>query len=403
MLMMMTVIMTMTMMPTWYIYGDVEWVCGVCQIGAVAFDKTGTLTSDGVTLTDFLYSVADGDTFEPLSFGDGPNYSDLGFTIGESFSSTVHLREARYLMGLLLRAEQRTTHPLAKGICDYCARNIASVEAVLAATAKDMPNGYYSFSTDSFENDAKGAADPLDISAAVEAAAAAEEEGGEFRVPTEDEVRFHVIPGMGVHMYAHHAVAAGGSPLHLTAGGSPPNGRDANGMRSGIADCDRSDSCRRMDVLVGSIKLLESRQVIIPTEAMGIATSYRAAGKIAVFMALNGVLRVIMGIAGTIRPEAAGVVRALEQRGVRCYMITGDEPATALAIARCVGIAKNRILSRAKPADKKSFIDTLRRDLDTRVMFVGDGTNDAPALATADVGFAMGSGSDIAVRAPLVV
>lgn len=138
----------------------------------------------------------------------------------------------------------------------------------------------------------------------------------------------------------------------------------------------------------------------------------------------------LIGVSDAVRPESAHIVRSLHSRGIACYMITGDETSTALvcfyrtcmyydfkqtnlywsfikAIARAVGIPASRILSRAKPDDKKGFIEALQQShqssgrLNRRkklsVAFVGDGTNDSPALAAADVGFTMASGSDIAV------
>jgi len=118
------------------------------------------------------------------------------------------------------------------------------------------------------------------------------------------------------------------------------------------------------------------------------------------FMALNGSLRAIIGVTDVVRPEAASVVGALQQRGIPCYMITGDEEATALAVARAVGIPPSHILARAKPEDKRGFIAAIQRQGEgVRVAFVGDGTNDSPALAQADVGVAVAHSTQLAIEA----
>jgi Cu+-exporting ATPase len=96
------------------------------------------------------------------------------------------------------------------------------------------------------------------------------------------------------------------------------------------------------------------------------------------------------------RPEAVEAVRQLHERGVRAVMVTGDNAAAAAAVARSLGIEDVR--SQVLPGDKASVIAELRRD-GRRVAMVGDGVNDAPALAAADLGIAMGSGTDVAMHA----
>ena len=109
------------------------------------------------------------------------------------------------------------------------------------------------------------------------------------------------------------------------------------------------------------------------------------------------VLLAAMGFGDQARPEAAEAVRQLQARGVRTVMVTGDNAAAAAAVARSLGI--DDVRSQVLPEDKANVIAELRGGGASRVAMVGDGVNDAPALAAADLGIAMGSGTDVAMHA----
>ena len=111
---------------------------------------------------------------------------------------------------------------------------------------------------------------------------------------------------------------------------------------------------------------------------------------------IDGALAGAIEIADTIKPEAAEAVRRLRAMGIEVWMITGDRAATAEAVAREAGI--DRVLSEVLPAGKVAEIRKLQA-AGRRVAMVGDGVNDAPALAQADLGIAMGSGTDVAMEA----
>jgi len=106
----------------------------------------------------------------------------------------------------------------------------------------------------------------------------------------------------------------------------------------------------------------------------------------------------VVGVRDELRPEAAETVRALRAAGMKVAMLTGDNLLTARALAGQVGI--DDVHAELRPTDKASIVERLRRGGQVRVAMVGDGINDAPALATADVGIAMGAmGSDVAIEA----
>ena len=121
-------------------------------------------------------------------------------------------------------------------------------------------------------------------------------------------------------------------------------------------------------------------------------------GRTVIAVAEQGELLGLLGVADTLRPEAPMVVRALRERGLVPWMITGDHARTAAAIATVAGIEPEHVLAGVSPNDKSAAIERLQSQ-GRRVAMVGDGLNDAPALARADVGLAMASGTDVAMEA----
>jgi Cu+-exporting ATPase len=123
-----------------------------------------------------------------------------------------------------------------------------------------------------------------------------------------------------------------------------------------------------------------------------------AAGKSPLLVAVDGRAAGVIGLADTLKDGAAGAVEALRGLGLEVYLVTGDNRRTAAAVARELGIAPERVFAETLPEEKAGQIRRLR-DAGHIVAMVGDGINDAPALAAADVGMAMGTGTDIAVEA----
>jgi Cu+-exporting ATPase len=148
-------------------------------------------------------------------------------------------------------------------------------------------------------------------------------------------------------------------------------------------------------VLVGNRAFMESRGVDV-SALVARAGALAQDGKTVVFVTLALRPLGLVAVADVLKPEAAAAVRALGARGIEVVMLTGDNRVTAAAIARRAGIAEVR--AEVLPEDKARQIAALQAD-GRRVAMVGDGINDAPALAQADVGIAMGSGTDVAIEA----
>lgn len=148
------------------------------------------------------------------------------------------------------------------------------------------------------------------------------------------------------------------------------------------------------DILCGSRTLMARHGVSLsPLKAH---EDLRAQAKTEALIAIDGVLCAALGIADTLRPEAAQVVAALKAEGISVWMITGDNEATARAIAAQAGITN--VMHDVYPEEKADKIAALRNGA-KGVCMVGDGINDAPALAEADVGIAIGTGTDVAIEA----
>ncbi|WP_254694060.1 HAD-IC family P-type ATPase [Sulfitobacter sp. SK012] len=124
-----------------------------------------------------------------------------------------------------------------------------------------------------------------------------------------------------------------------------------------------------------------------------------SAGQTAIYVAQNGKIAAIVGVSDPVKPSARQTVDALKSYGLRVVMITGDGQATADAVAHALGI--DDVVADVMPDGKRAAIIELQRN--GKVGFVGDGTNDAPALAQADVGIAIGTGTDVAIETTDVV
>lgn len=128
-------------------------------------------------------------------------------------------------------------------------------------------------------------------------------------------------------------------------------------------------------------------------------------GKTAVCVAVDGKFRAVLGLADSARAESASVVASLKSMGIDVWMITGDHERTALAVASEVGIHSDRVEAGVLPGDKSSTVRRLQKALGRgkKVCMVGDGINDSPALAQADVGIAIGTGTTVAAEAADIV
>ncbi|HLT39037.1 MAG TPA: heavy metal translocating P-type ATPase [Enhygromyxa sp.] len=127
-----------------------------------------------------------------------------------------------------------------------------------------------------------------------------------------------------------------------------------------------------------------------------------AEAKTPVCVAIDGRLAAVLAVADPIRPGARPALDALRRSGIEVAMITGDNPRTAAAVARELGLDPADVIAGVLPGGKRDALVELRRS-DRKVAFVGDGINDAPALAEADVGIAMGTGTDVAIESADVV
>ncbi|MGF1649170.1 MAG: heavy metal translocating P-type ATPase [Hyphomicrobiaceae bacterium] len=154
-------------------------------------------------------------------------------------------------------------------------------------------------------------------------------------------------------------------------------------------------------VMVGAPRLMVRDGVDLSHFEHGIG-SLSATGATLVVVARDGVAIGVVAIADAVRPTSAGAVDKLKAAGCRVLMITGDGAQTAEAVAREVGIEASEVMAGVLPEGKAAAVARLKAD-GRCVAFVGDGINDAPALATADVGIAIGTGTDVAIESADVV
>jgi len=155
-------------------------------------------------------------------------------------------------------------------------------------------------------------------------------------------------------------------------------------------------------VLIGARRLMRERGIELAPGFENVIEELEGRGKTVMLMAVDGLMAAALAVADTVKETSKEAVAYLRNMGTQAWMLTGDNARTAAAIAREVGIDENRVMAQVLPGDKARKVRELR-EKGLVVGMVGDGINDAPALAEADVGFAIGSGTDVAIEAADIV
>jgi cation-transporting P-type ATPase A/B/Cu+-exporting ATPase len=194
-----------------------------------------------------------------------------------------------------------------------------------------------------------------------------------------------------VEQASEHAVAAAISATSAAAGPLPR----ADGFRA-LPGLGAQGTVDGHEVIVGRETLLTGQGMSVPTDLAAQCRSWEQAGCTAVLIGWDGTVQGAVAVADTVKPSAAAAVARLRGLGLHPVLLTGDNEATARAVAAQVGI--DEVIAGTLPADKAAVIARLQAQ-GHQVAMVGDGVNDSPALAAADLGLALGSGTDVAISA----
>lgn len=150
-------------------------------------------------------------------------------------------------------------------------------------------------------------------------------------------------------------------------------------------------------VIIGNMKIMLENGIDIDDNVEQVLDGYANQGATPIIFAMNSKVAAIFAVKDPIKKESKEVISQLKKSGLKVAMVTGDNEHTARVIAKEVGIDNDMIFASAMPEDKTKFVDDLQQQ-GFQVGMVGDGINDAAALAQADIGFAMGNGTDIAIE-----
>ena len=154
------------------------------------------------------------------------------------------------------------------------------------------------------------------------------------------------------------------------------------------------------DILAGNKKLLESQDIEIPQSVLEEYENLENLSKTIIFVAIDGVVKGILSLSDKIKANSKRTIEELHKMGIETYMLTGDNKKTASTVAGAVGI--DNVCAGVLPENKLDIVKNLQKE-DKTVLFVGDGINDAPALTQANIGVAMGNGTDIAMESGDIV
>jgi len=155
-------------------------------------------------------------------------------------------------------------------------------------------------------------------------------------------------------------------------------------------------------IIFGNRKLMDEDKIEISSENEKVVHKLEEEGSTVMFLAEDNKLSGIIGVADTIKDSSKEAIAKFKENGIEVYMLTGDNKRTANAIAKQVGIDESNVFAEVLPEDKANHVKELQSQ-GLKVAMVGDGINDAPALTTADVGIAIGAGTDVAIESADIV
>ncbi|MBB5111292.1 heavy metal translocating P-type ATPase [Micromonospora echinospora] len=190
---------------------------------------------------------------------------------------------------------------------------------------------------------------------------------------------------------SEHPIARAVAEGAAEAGPLPPVGEFANAEGLGV-----TGTVEGRTVVVGRARLLRERGLDVPEEVARAATGAEAAGRTAILAGWDGRARGVLAVADAVKPTSRTAVARLRELGLTPVLLTGDNATVAKAVAAEVGI--DEVIAEVLPAEKVAVIERLQGE-GRVVAMVGDGVNDAAALARADLGLAMGTGTDAAIEA----
>ncbi len=272
-----------------------------------------------------------------------------------------------------------------------CALGLATPTAIMVGTGKGAENGILIKSSESLETAGRTTTVVFDKTGTLTKGEPQVTDVAVFDMPEEELVRLAGIAEKG----SEHPLAEAVVRRAKERSGELPDAETFENV-PGMGIRAMVDG---KEVLVGSRKLLASHQVDI-TEVDAKMIDFEARGRTAVLIAYQGKAVGVIAIADVAKESAIEAIEALKRMKIEVYMMTGDNARTAKAIGEQLGISN--VLAEVLPEDKAKEVSKLQAE-GRIVMMVGDGVNDAPALAQADIGVAIGSGTDVAMETGDVV